>query len=62
MKHVDYCIGEHTVKNYQAIFRTTSKKGQLDGVDIIPIIKYKDKKPEIVMIEEFRAPTKGFTL
>ena len=62
MKHISYSIGDSTVNNYQSVFRTTSKAGQLDGVDIIPIIKYKERISEIVMIVEFRAPTKGFTL
>lgn len=50
MKHVDFTIGKQTIHNYEKVFRTTSKPGQIDGVDIIPIIKHKEKKPEILMI------------
>jgi len=62
MKYVDYTIGDREVKNYEKIFRTTSKPGQLDGVDIIPIISYSNKKQELVMIIEFRPPIKGYSL
>jgi hypothetical protein len=41
MKYVDFSIGKHTVYNYEKVFRTTSKPGQVDGVDVIPIIRYK---------------------
>lgn len=62
MKYVDFSIGKHTVLNYEKIFRTTSKPGQADGIDIIPIIRYKEKKSQILMISQFRPPVKGFTL
>ena len=45
MKHIDYSIGDRIKKNYEGVFRPTSvaKKLPVDGVDIIPIIHYKDK-------------------
>lgn len=61
MKLVDYTIGDR-VHTYEKVFRTTSKEGQIDGVDIIPIVRYKEKKPELLMIVEFRPPVHGFTL
>ena len=45
MKYVDYTIGEQTVNHYEKIFRTTNKKSIVEGIDIIPIIKYANKKP-----------------
>lgn len=62
MKYVNFTIGDRVVKNYEKVFRTTSKPNQLDGVDIVPIIKYKEKPAELVMIIEFRPPVKGYTL
>ncbi len=62
MKYVDFTVGERTVTNYEKIFRTTQKEGVIDGIDIIPIIKYKSGKSEIVMIMEFRPPVRGYTL
>lgn len=43
MKYVDYTIGDKTVEKYEKIFRTTTKSDKVEGVDIIPIIKYKNK-------------------
>lgn len=49
MKYVDYTIGKETLNSYEKVFRTTTKPGQIDGVDIIPIIKYKNKKAQLLM-------------
>ena len=44
LKYVDFSIGDKTIKNYEKVFRTTSKEGVIEGIDIVPIIKYKEKK------------------
>lgn len=64
MKYLDYTIGGKAVHNYEAVYRTTTKnKGfPFDGVDVIPIIKYKEKPSEIVMIANFRPPAGRFSL
>jgi len=62
MKYVDYTIGDQTVHNYEKIFRTTSKTDRVSSVDMIPIIKYKEKKPQILFNVEYRAPVQAYTL
>ena len=62
MKYVDYTIGDKRINNYEKIFRVTSKEGVVDGVDILPIIRYKNKQPEVVMIVELRPPVQAYTL
>jgi hypothetical protein len=62
MKYVDFTIGKETIYKYEKVFRTTTKEGQVDGVDIIPIIKYQGRKSQLLMIVEFRPPLHGFTL
>ncbi len=62
IKNINYSIGDTKITNYEALYRTTTKKGQIDGIDIIPIIQYKDKPSELVMIIEFRPPIKGYAL
>lgn len=45
MKAVTFKIGDKVVENYEAVYRTTSKQKNMpvDGSDVIPIIKYKEK-------------------
>ena len=64
MKYVDFSIGEKVVKNYEAVYRTTTKnKGfEVDGVEVIPIIKYKEQKSKLVLIANFRPPANKFVL
>ena len=64
MKYVTFSIGEKTVENYEAVYRTTTKNRGfgIDGVEVIPLIKYKDQPPELVMIANFRPPTNSFVL
>lgn len=62
--HVTYTSGDSIIPNYQSINRTRPKEKNIDidGVDIIPIIKYQNKPPEIVMILNFRVPIKSYCL
>ena len=62
MKHVTYAIGERVVPNYEAVYRTTRKDRKLDGVEVVPIIQYKDKPSEILIIANFRPPAKKFCI
>lgn len=62
LKYVDYTIGHQTVNNYEKIYLTTSKPGKIDSVDIIPIIQYKERPSELIMIAEFRPPVHGYVL
>ena len=64
MKYVNFSIGDKTVENYEAVYRTTTKnKGfGIDGVQVIPLMKYKDRPSELVMIANFRPPVNNFTL
>lgn len=66
LKYTTYSIGQRIVPNYQTVYRTTTKKSgrDIDGVEVIPIIKYADKSkcPEVVFIANFRPPTNGFVL
>lgn len=44
MRLVSYSIGERVAPNYECVYRTTKKENcRTDGVEIIPIIKYKNK-------------------
>ncbi len=63
MKLVTYSIGERVNPNYECIFRTTKKENcRTDGVEVIPIIQYKEKASEVVLIANYRPPVKGFCL
>lgn len=44
LKYTHFTIGERIVNNYETVYRTTTKKSgrDIDGVEIIPIIKYAD--------------------
>ncbi len=62
MKYVEFTIGDKSFPQYESIYRTTSIPGRIDSIDIIPVIKYKDRKSELLMNVEFRAPVHGYTL
>ena len=62
MKYVDYTIGDKTVTNYEKVFKVNQKEGRVSSVDIIPIIKHKEKRSEMLMNIQFRAPVYGYTL
>lgn len=46
------------------VFRTTteSKGYEIDGVDIIPILKYKNAPSKLLLIANFRPPVGKFVL
>lgn len=46
------------------VFRPTTEKGgyEIDGVDVIPIIKYKEKPSQILLIANYRPPANKFVL
>ncbi len=64
MKYIHYSVGNQTISNYEAVYRTTTKEKNLaiDGVEVIPIIKYKDAQDQIVLIANFRPPVGKFCL
>ena len=53
-----------TITNYEMIFRPHLEGKELDtqAVDIIPILKYKDRPTEIVLIANFRPPVMKYVL
>ena len=64
VKFVDYEIGGRRLNNYEMVFRPTTedKKLEIDGVDVIPIIKHKDKPTQLILIANFRPPVGKFVL
>lgn len=64
IKYVDYEIGDRRLNNYEMVFRPTTedRHGEIDGVDIVPIIKHKDKPSQLVIIANFRPPVGRFVL
>ena len=64
VKYVDYEIGGRRINNYEMVFRSTTedKNLDIDGVDIIPIIKYKEKPSQLLLIANFRPPAGKFVL
>lgn len=64
IKFVDYEIGGERMNSYEMVFRPTSEDKNLpiDGVDVLPIIKHKDKPSQAVLIANFRPPVGKFVL
>ena len=59
---IDYSIGEKTVIGYESAYRTTRKHYEVDGVEVVPIIKKGNQKYEMVFIANFRPPAGAFTV
>ena len=63
MNYVTYSVGDKVIPNYECIYRTTRKEGcKTDGVEVIPVIKYANKKSQVVLIANYRPPVGGFCL
>lgn len=64
IKYQTYSIGDRVVPKYETVYRTTTKKSgrAIDGVEVIPVIKYKENKSEVVLIANFRPPVNKFVL
>ena len=62
IKLLDYTIGQKAAHSYETAYRTTTKKGGIAGVNVVPIIKYKDKSSELVLIANFRPACNCFVL
>ena len=63
LKYVTFSVGQKVIPNYEAVYRTTRKENTpFDGVEVLPIIKYKDQPSELIMIANFRPPIGKFSL
>lgn len=64
MKHIDVEINGKRITNYEMVFRPTTEKGgyDIDGVDVIPVIKYKEKPSQILLIANYRPPANKYIL
>lgn len=65
LKYTNYSIGDRQVPNYETVYRTTTKKSgrSIDGVEVIPVIKYQNQaKAQVVLIANFRPPVNKFVL
>ncbi|EGR30586.1 nudix family protein, putative [Ichthyophthirius multifiliis] len=52
-----------TIPDWETVERTTRKPGQLiDGVEVIPIVRYKNKQNKILLIANFRPPVNGYVI
>lgn len=62
-KYVDFKNNDKIIKNYEYCERTT-RKGDLDGVEVIGIIKYPESKQEdkVVIIANYRPPVDKYVL
>eukprot|EP01017_Pseudomicrothorax_dubius_P005996 TRINITY_DN11643_c0_g1_i2.p1 TRINITY_DN11643_c0_g1~~TRINITY_DN11643_c0_g1_i2.p1 ORF type:complete len:210 (+),score=56.19 TRINITY_DN11643_c0_g1_i2:200-829(+) len=59
---VDTKIGEKVIKNYEVVKRTTHIDKPFDGVTVIPIVKFKEKKSHLLLISQYRPPINQFCL
>jgi hypothetical protein len=50
------------VIGYESAYRTTRKHYEVDGVEVVPIIKKGNQKYEMVFIANFRPPAGAFTV
>ena len=63
LKYVTFSVGDKVIPNYEAVYRTTRKNNvHVDGVEVVPIIKYKDRPSELIVIANFRPPIGKFSL
>lgn len=62
-KNIKYQGKNNQTLTYEAVERTTRKPGQVcDGVDVIPILKKKNQKDQLVFIANYRPPVDQFVL
>ncbi len=63
IKHITYSIGERVLDNYESAYRPMrNNKFSIDGVEIMPILKRKDKSLDLIMIANYRPPIGKFSL
>lgn len=64
IRYISYDMNGKTTKNYEMVFRPNMEERNIEvqSVDIIPIIKYKDRPTEIIMIANFRPPVMKYVL
>lgn len=64
IKQITFTIGEKVIENYESAYRPGRVKTDfnVDGVEVLPIFKRKDKSLDLIMIANFRPPIGKFCL